>query len=61
MKNRIYPLWLNVIAIPILILVPIGLFLSIVGYTGWGYSLLFAGFLGIWIFGTIAKRKRING
>ncbi len=52
--GRTYPAWLNAVAWPVLLLVPVGLIILFVGYSSVGLAFLFIGFMGIWIFGNLA-------
>lgn len=54
-----YPLWLNIMSSIILLMIPIGIMTIFVSETAGLLILIFA-FLGIWIFGNIARRIRIT-
>ena len=54
-RYKTYPLWLNIIAIPVLVLPLVGFMITIFSdLVGLGLYTMLIGFLGIWIFGDIA-------
>ena len=55
-EGRSYPVWLNLVSWMVLVATPLGLFILLLGNSVVGLTLLFVGFLGIWIFGNIAAR-----
>lgn len=57
-EKNIHPLWLNVVSWIVLTLVPLGVLLTLFGVGIIGVFVMGAGFLGIWIFGELAARKR---
>ena len=56
-KSKIYPLWLNVVAAIVLLMVPVGFVISL--FFSWqGFLIAGLGFLGIGIFGQVAHNMQ---
>lgn len=57
----VYPKWLNILTVPILLLFPVGVIVALVGYGTAGIAIVGLAFLGVWVFGNLAQRlKRVR-
>lgn len=60
--DKSYPDWLNRVSWAVLPVVPVGLILLLLGFVVAGSVIIALGFLGIWVFGSVAARlKRGRG
>ena len=55
-----YPRWLNVVAVIVLTMFPLGLVAVIAGFKYASAVFLLAFSLGVWVFGGVARRHRMK-